>query len=281
MRDQHPYSQDSLYPKDNIGGRQQPRPDVIKSGAASLHPQAPNEGPPPRHTSLDGKFFESFAQLPIQRGQGTVVRSAEIHEFFDAQQTLHSLRQQIDDLQGQVDQATADGHETGLSEGRSEAAREFAGHLTRIEQEVSAFFNNAETTIADLAVRVAETIIGEVGGPNADYLAISKALSANIDREAFIVHASADSVQVVRRALADLKTRLPQARLPVAKLDNRLPPGRAVLVTRFGSVDLDVHSQLKAIRENLANADRDLDPHHEPDLSGDDQSGPNQRGNGG
>jgi flagellar biosynthesis/type III secretory pathway protein FliH len=279
MRDQHPYSQD------NNASRQPPRPDVIKSGpgsgVAAMQPASKRELQPPRQTSLDGTFFESFAQLPIQRGQGTLVRSPEILEFFDAQQTLANLRQQIDDLQGQVDQAIADGHETGLSEGRSEAAREFAGHLTRIEQEVSTFFANAENTIADLAVRVAETIIGEVGGPDADYLAISRALSANIDREAFIVHASADSVQVVRRALADLKSRLPQARLPVAKLDNRLPPGRAVLVTRFGSVDLDVHSQLKAIRENLANADRDLAPHHEPDLSGDDQSGPNQRGDGG
>jgi flagellar biosynthesis/type III secretory pathway protein FliH len=267
MRDQHPF------PHENNAGRQQPRPDVIRS--------APPAVPPPRQSSLDGTFFESFTQLPIQRGQGTVLRTPEIHEFFDAQQTLRGLRQQIDDLQAQVDQATADGHETGLTEGRSEAAREFAGHLTRIEQEVSTFFSNAENTIADLAVRVAETIIGEVGGPNADYLAISRTLSANIDREAFIVHASADSVQVVRRALTDLKARMPQARLPVAKLDNRLPPGRAVLVTRFGSVDLDVHSQLKAIRENLANADRDLAPHHEPDLSADDQSGPDQRGNGG
>ena len=189
-----------------------------------------------------------------------MVRTPEIHEFFGAQQTLSGLHQQIDDLQTQVERATAEGHETGLAEGRAEAAREFAGHLTRIEQEVGTFFSNAETTIADLAVRVAETIIGEVGGPNADYLAISRALSANIDREPCIVHASADSVQVVRRALADLKTRQPLARMPVAKLDNRLPPGRAVLVTRFGSVDLDVLSQLKAIRENLADADRDLAP---------------------
>jgi flagellar biosynthesis/type III secretory pathway protein FliH len=267
MRDQHPYAHDGH------GSRPQPRPDVIRSGTPAT--------PPPRRTSLEGAFFESFAQLPVQRGQGTLVRTPEIIEFFDAEQTLHALRQQSDDLQGQVDQATADGHETGLAEGRSEAAREFAGHLTRIEQEVSTFFSNAENTIADLAVRVAETIIGEVGGPNADYLAISRALTANIDREAFIVHASADSVQVVRRALTDLKTRMPQARLPVAKLDNRLPPGRAVLVTRFGSVDLDVHSQLKAIRENLANADRDLAPHHEPDLSADDQSSPGQRGHSG
>jgi flagellar biosynthesis/type III secretory pathway protein FliH len=267
MRDQHPY------PHEN-NGRQPARPDIIRTTS----PAAVTAPLPPRQSGLDGEFFASFAQLPIQRGQGTVVRTPEIHEFFDAQQTLRSLRQQIDDLQTQVDQATADGHETGLSEGRSEAAREFAGHLTRIEQEVSTFFSNAENTIADLAVRVAETIIGEVGGSNADYLAISKALSAHIDREAFIVHASADSVQVVKRALADLKTRMPHARLPVAKLDNRLPPGRALLVTRFGSVDLDVHSQLKAIRENLANADRDRAPEQQPDLSADDQSGPGQRG---
>jgi flagellar biosynthesis/type III secretory pathway protein FliH len=248
MRDLHPY------PQETHGNGRSPTHQASSATAPSVAP---------RQSGLEGKFFESFAQLPMQRGQGNLVRTPEIHEFFGAQQTLRSLRQQIDDLQTQVDQATADGHETGITEGRSEAAREFAGHLTRIEQEVGTFFSNAETTIADLAVRVAETIIGEVGGPNADYLAISRALSANIDREPFLVHASADSVQVVRRALADLKARQPHARLPVAKPDNRLPPGRAVLVTRFGSVDLDVHSQLKAIRENLANADRDLAPHQD------------------
>jgi flagellar biosynthesis/type III secretory pathway protein FliH len=243
MRDQHPYA--APYGPESNGGRQ-PRPPAPSPAT-----------PPPRQSGLDGEFFETFAQLPIQRGQGSVVRTPEIHEFFGAQQTLRSLHGQIDDLQSQVDRATAEGHEAGLFEGRSEAAREFAAHLTRIEQEVAAFFSNAENTIADLAVRVAETIIGRVGGDDADYLAISRALSANIDREPFIVHASADTVQVVRNALADLKTRNPQARLPVSKLDNRLPAGRAVLVTRFGSVDLDVQAQLKAIRENLVNADRD------------------------
>jgi flagellar biosynthesis/type III secretory pathway protein FliH len=264
MRDQHPFRHDSH------GGPRMMRADVASPPQqADLHPSIP-----PRQSGLSGAFFESFAQLPIQRGQGPLVRTPEIREIFDAQQTLRDLHQQINELQGQIDQATADAHETGLLEGRSEAAREFAGHLTRIEQDVGTFFSSAEKTIADLAVRVADTIIGEVGGSNADYLAISRALSANIDREAFIVHASADSVQVVRRALADLKARQPHARLPVAKLDNRLPPGRAVLVTRFGSVDLDVHSQLKAIRENLANADRDLAPGvRTPDLSADDQSG--------
>jgi flagellar biosynthesis/type III secretory pathway protein FliH len=204
MRDQHPYILDSNQPN--------------------------RTGPAPRQSGLDGSFFDSFAQLPMQRGHGTLVRTPEIHEFFEAQHTLRDLREQIDQLQTQVDRAVAEGRETGLGEGRSEAAREFASHLTRIEQEVSNFFSNAEGTIADLAVRVAETIIGEVGGPNADRIAISRALSANIDREPFIVHASADSVQVVRSALADLKTRVPNARLPVAKLDNRLPAGRAVLV---------------------------------------------------
>jgi flagellar biosynthesis/type III secretory pathway protein FliH len=262
MRDQHPH-------QDGNRDHQTVQPEVI-----GVPPFGAHQSMPPRQSGLNGKFFENFAQLPVQRGRGPVVRTPEIHEFFDAQRTLRNLREQINDLQGQIDQATADGHETGLLEGRSEAAREFSGHLSRIEQEVSTFFGDAEKTIADLAVRVAETIIGEVGGPNADYLAISRALSANIDREAFIVHASADSIQVVRRALADMKARLPQARLPVAKLDNRLPPGRAVLVTRFGSVDLDVQSQLKAIRENLASADRDLAPtRHSADLSADDQSG--------
>jgi flagellar biosynthesis/type III secretory pathway protein FliH len=223
------------------------------------HPYADQETlidrQPPRQSGLGGKFFEGFAQLPMQRGQGNLVRTPEIHEFFAAQQTLRTLREQIADLQSQVDQAVADGHEAGLADGRGEAAREFAGHLTRIEQQVGTFFTNAEDTIADLAVRVAETIIGEVGGPDADYLAISRALSANIDREPFIVHAASDSVQVVRAALADLKSRMPNVRLPVAKQDNRLPAGRALLVTRFGSVDLDVQSQLKAIRSNLASTD--------------------------
>jgi flagellar biosynthesis/type III secretory pathway protein FliH len=239
MRDQHPYS-------DNDPG----------AFTAVVAPQLTAE----RHSNLDGTFFQSFAQLPVQRGRGNLVRTPEVSEIFGAQQSLRSLRQQIAELQSRVDAAMAEGHETGLAEGRSEAAREFAGHLTRTEQEVARFFSNAEATIADLAVRVAETIIGQVGGPDADYLAISRALTANIDREPFIVHASADTIEVVRTALADLKARQPHARLPTAKSDNRLPDGRAVLVTRFGSVDLDVQSQLKAIRDNLADADRDLAP---------------------
>jgi flagellar biosynthesis/type III secretory pathway protein FliH len=208
-----------------------------------------------RQPALDGAFFETFAQLPTQRQQGSVIRTTELAEYFGAERHLATLHQQAGDLQSQVDAAVSEGHENGLADGRSEAAREFAQHLNRIEQEVATFFSNAEETIADLAVRVAETIIGQVGGADADYLAISRAIGANLDREPFIVHAASDSVQTVRKVLADMKADYPKARLPVAKADNRLPPGRAVLVTRFGSVDLDVQSQLRAIRENLANTD--------------------------
>jgi flagellar biosynthesis/type III secretory pathway protein FliH len=253
------------------------------NGSANGH-AAPGRVPAPkteapaeqRQPMLEGKFFETFAQLPSQRRQGTVLRTPELSEYFGAERQVAVLHRQAGDLQAKVAAAVAEGHETGLAEGRSEAAREFAQHLNKIEQEVAAFFSNAEETIADLAVRVAETIIGQVGGPDADYLAISRAIGANIDREPFIVHAASDSVQTVRKAIEDLKAEYPKARLPVAKADNRLPPGRAVLVTRFGSVDLDVQSQLRAIRENLANSERgnrapepeDLDPHagrHEAD----------------
>ena len=39
--------------------------------------------------------------------------------------------------------------------------------------------------------------------------------------------------------------------MPVVRLDPRLPEGRAILFTKFASIDLDLDSQIEAMRLHL------------------------------
>jgi flagellar biosynthesis/type III secretory pathway protein FliH len=71
----------------------------------------------------------------------------------------------------------------------------------------------------------------------------------------YTLQVASNMLGIARGALRDLETENPGVAMPTLRLDARLPDGRALLVTRFGSIDLDVEAQLEAIRLSLMTSD--------------------------
>lgn len=208
------------------------------------------------HQRLD-PFFAQFQQLPRQRSTRKVIRGEAFADVFAAEQAVQRAQEQVDDLDQQVTQALQEARAEGLAEGRREAAEEYARQIARLEKRVADFYQSAETTVAELGIRVAEMILGPQSLPAAPAQAARRVILAHINRQPHAIHVAPDAEQHIQDVLAELREEFPSARLPSPKLDKRLPSGRAMLVTRFGSVDLDIESQIRLIRENLrANAGR-------------------------
>jgi type III secretion protein L len=193
-------------------------------------------------------------QLPATSKGARIVLAAENATHFDAEAALAAAHAETKRLKVDITSAIEQGREEGYAQGREQAQAELATEVHRVQNQLEAWQAEARETIVDLSIRIAERLVGT--------LDIDETTRANIIQQTlkhaadspYTLQVASDVLPVARRALRDLEDDHPGVPVPVLRLDSRLPDGRAVLVTRFGSIDLDVNAQLEAIRASLLGA---------------------------
>ena len=149
----------------------------------------------------------------------------------------------------------------GLREGRRNARRELARELNRLEHQRADFFRKAEQTVHDIAIAVARQFIN-VAMSEADARAvITRTIRRHASSEPYMILTASDGLEGVRAALRDLKRQHPDAHVPRVHVDPSLNGNRAVLLTRHGMIDLDIESQLSALRASLADRTKSAPRH--------------------
>ncbi len=197
-------------------------------------------------------FFSGLPVVPpLPRSASKIVRDGAARKQFDAERRLAEAERKSAQLLDDITQTIAQAKEAGYQDGRREADRILASELARVERQAREFYDEASHTIADLAVRIAARIIGKHTQEPLLLSTVRQAIAEHGQDHPYWIQVAAGTRKAAEDALAQLRRENPAAKLPMVRIDARLPEGRAILVTRFGTVDLDIESQLRAIRDSL------------------------------
>jgi flagellar assembly protein FliH len=159
------------------------------------------------------------------------------------------------------EEASARGYEEGLARARRDleaalaALARAAGALADQEQELLA---QLERRAAELALAVAEKIVGEVLGLQPDRVGavVASALRRVSAEDRVVVAVSPDDLAIVRSLEGELASQLAShSRLEIVP-DRRVERGGCVVSTRVGEIDARIGEQLaragEIVREALA-----------------------------
>ncbi len=205
-----------------------------------------------QNSTLSDPFFDKLQQLPSPVGGGKIIPRQENSEFFEAQSLVEQAQKRANNLFAEIERATVEGHNVGLKQGLADADIEVAKKLNAYEQQIAAFYDNAEETILDVSFGVIRRFLGAYFKPDDVRKFITREISERQSSQPYALHVSADMETLTYDAIRELVQLNPTASVPAVQIDPRLGSGRAVLITRFGSVDLDLESQLNALRESLS-----------------------------
>jgi type III secretion protein L len=229
---------------------------VETTNAPNISQSLPRPEGPPRLSSL----LVRLPQLPSARKGVRIVRAEDNADLFDAEGALAAAQTETKRLKLEVETAVNQGREEGYAAGLEQANTELATEIHRIHQHMAAWQSEARETIVDLAVKITTKLVGTVDLEDITRTNIINQTFKHVNDGPYALQVAPDMLPLARRALRDLETQHPGVATPALRLDARLPEGRAVLVTRYGSIDLDLNTQLEAIRASLLGQGGEAEP---------------------
>ncbi|MHB8842185.1 MAG: FliH/SctL family protein [Candidatus Aquicultor sp.] len=148
------------------------------------------------------------------------------------------------------------GYEQGLDFARSETAEMVEIIKSMAEQAVQEkwkFVNDVETNIVDLAVQIAEKIVGKhiESKPDVVIDVAKRALLMAAEREHIQIRVNPDDVDVVKIHKDDLIATMDGIQKIEVIPDRRVGRGGCVFETSAGNVDARVQSQISQIEQSL------------------------------
>lgn len=148
----------------------------------------------------------------------------------------------------------AKGQEDGRKAGREEtsgiihAARDTMAEVTA---EIGKLTQRAEDSLAQLAIRIAERIIGSEVALNSNV--VINMVKANLERvkerERVVIHVNPEDLEIVRSKRDVFSQFVPQVRSLDIESDPRVERGGCMIETNLGIVDARISTQLEAIEQ--------------------------------
>jgi flagellar biosynthesis/type III secretory pathway protein FliH len=196
-------------------------------------------------------IISRLPERPAARRGVRIVRASENADLFDAESALAEAQAQTKRLKVDISSAIEQGREEGFAAGRAQADQELAVEIHRVQQQMAQWHAEAKDTIVDLAARMAYRIVGTYDIDEVTRQSIVRETLKHVNDAPYALQVSSDMLPLARAAMREIESEHPGVAVPTLRMDARLPSGRALLVTRFGSIDLDAHAQIEAMRTSL------------------------------
>lgn len=153
--------------------------------------------------------------------------------------------------------AREEGYAAGLAEARAAiepAVGALAAALSGLESAVATFCALAEQRAVELALQLAEKVIGEslAHDPSLVLASVTGALRAAAERDHLVVEVNPDDLALVREAAGELEARVGGVRRLEIVPERRVPRGGCIVRTREGEVDARIAEKLALARELVA-----------------------------
>jgi flagellar assembly protein FliH len=155
--------------------------------------------------------------------------------------------------------AREEGYGVGLAEARERlerAVEALAGAAGGVEAALEEFYVVAERRAVELALVLAEKIVGEslALDPSLVLANVTGALRAAAERDQLVVEVNPDDLEAVREATSDLLSRVGGVHKLEIVPERRVPRGGCVVRTLEGEVDARISEKLLLARELLTEA---------------------------
>lgn len=175
----------------------------------------------------------------------------------DATATASTILHDAEERARQIEhEAYQRGYEQGLDFARMQTAEMVEIIRSVAEQAVQEkwkFINAVESSIVDLAVQIAEKIIGEHIQTQPDVVinVAKKALLMTAEREHIQIRVNPDDAEIVKAHRDDLIATMDGIQKIEVIPDRRVGHGGCVFETSAGNVDARIQSQLSQVEESL------------------------------
>lgn len=194
--------------------------------------------------------MDSF-DLPVLEAAGVVYGSRSAEEELEAERAVV------------LAEAAERGHTDGFAAGRAEALTELRGvidvaraALAGIETERDRVVETVEAATTELAIRIAEQIIGGRidAAPEVVVEIVRGALRRLVDRERVTVLVNPEDLDTMRAAAPELIAELGGVEHCEVQAERRVGRGGAIVRTVEGEIDATIQCKLERVRELLAGA---------------------------
>lgn len=209
------------------------------------------EAVPGTSSAPRARAFETLPYLPDVAPDRVVARAARFAPLFDLEGMVAAKRQELEALDAECARRMEEGYQSGYNDGLAQARAEAAVWHANSEIRAQHFFSDAEPVVVSLAFEVARKVIGAFEPFDVLRRIAERAVREHADTERPVIAVAPDREGILAAVAADLAAHARDLPDLVVKVDPRLAAGRAMLVTRFGSVDLDTDSQIDAVRSAL------------------------------
>lgn len=200
---------------------------------------------------MTGKILKGGGGAPS--GDSRIVKRSVYESGRSAEEILAEARAEAERLIEEARAETSSIRENAVAEGRAEGLREWNQRILEATAARDRSLADAEREILQLAVHIAEKIIGEQlrVEPGAIVSIVAEALkSVRRDKDVSLL-VNPEAVAVVEARLEELRRQAPQGALFSVRADPSIAPGGCVIRTESGSVDAKLESQLQCLEELL------------------------------
>ena len=173
-----------------------------------------------------------------------IMRREEIETLRRAEALLAEAKAVLERAQREAEALRVRIVEEAQARARAESARTAAGIVARAEAAASERMNRIEPQLAALVSRTVAEIIGSLDVTEAARLATRTALGRLHDHGRARIHAAPDVAEAVRGAVASMKD--PGPEIVDVAIDPALEPGRTIVTSERGSVEIGLAAQIDA-----------------------------------
>lgn len=205
---------------------------------------APSEGTP------KAWLIDYLPTVPDVAPDLTYIPAENYSSLRELEAAQLELTSRLSNIKVEIEKVRELAHAQGLEQGRRDALAELLEISRQFEQKAEAFTAAVEPVVARLACEVAGKII-DLGDRQDCAMRLAREALALHAGEAPLSLAVSPDVATDRRDLEERLGKLAVAGEVQLRVDPRLGPGRMVLFTRFGALNIDPTSRLEFISRDL------------------------------
>lgn len=178
-------------------------------------------------------------------------------EQYEAHGLIANAKKQAEEIiaraQAERDQYVEEGRRAGVEQGRQEGLREMSEIIARAHLQRGELLKTAEPQILDLALKVAEKIIGRDLEREPELLIdiCANAIESVRNARQMVVRVNPKAASVLREKKAELLQSIGRVVDLAIKEDGDVEPLGCVIQTEFGTIDAQLTTQLQMLRNVL------------------------------
>lgn len=170
----------------------------------------------------------------------------------EASVAANKIRKDAEKVLADAKIASEDAIKRGYASGESKGLAQVTEKLLAVEQLKERFFENAEPEIIKLVMTIAEMVIGRAITENPELIksVVKQALEKEIG-EKIVVRLNPKDYKTMMAAEAEFQDIIDRTKRITFKEDETISRGGCVVETEVGTIDAELETQLKAIRNAL------------------------------